>query len=103
MLFVRPAVKLVVVATVNGTPNVLIDGVMTSNEVSPGTDGRAQLSIKGDEIDGYRIYNILGQDVLQLTKAIQNIENHKPIDMSHLVSGIYVVKTKEVTTKVHKK
>ena len=45
-----PILRVVVVATVNGKPNVLIDGVMTSNEVQPGVQGKSILSVKGDDL-----------------------------------------------------
>ncbi|WP_040764152.1 hypothetical protein [Novipirellula maiorica] len=45
-----PILRVVLVATLNGTPNVLIDGVMTNHEVSPGNQGKATMSIKGDDL-----------------------------------------------------
>jgi hypothetical protein len=46
-----PMVRVVVVVTVNGTPNVLIDGVMTHHEISPGSDaGHATLTITGEDL-----------------------------------------------------
>ena len=45
-----PILRVVIVATVNGMPNVLIDGVMTNHEFSPGNEGKSTLSIKGDDL-----------------------------------------------------
>lgn len=46
-----PMVRVVVVVTVNGTPNVLIDGVMTHHEIAPGGDaGHATLTITGEDL-----------------------------------------------------
>ena len=46
-----PLVRVIVVATVNGTPNVLIDGVMTHHEVAPGPDaGHSTLTIIGEDL-----------------------------------------------------
>jgi hypothetical protein len=46
-----PLVRVVVVATVNGTPEVLIDGVMTNHEVSPGSDAaHATLTVTGEDL-----------------------------------------------------
>src|SRR5690349_3790368 len=33
-----PMVRVILVATVNGTPDVLMDGIMTQHEVGPGSD-----------------------------------------------------------------
>jgi hypothetical protein len=46
-----PLVRVVVVATVNGTPEVLMDGVMTNHEVSPGSDaGHTTLNIMVEDL-----------------------------------------------------
>lgn len=45
-----PILRVVVVATVNGTPNVLIDGVMTNQQVSPGNQGKATLTVMGKDL-----------------------------------------------------
>lgn len=46
-----PLVRVVIVATVNGTPEVLIDGVMTQQEVSPGSDaGHSVLTVTGEDL-----------------------------------------------------
>ena len=46
-----PLVRVVLVATVNGTPEVLIDGVMTNHEIGPGSDeAHATLTITGEDL-----------------------------------------------------
>lgn len=46
-----PLVRVVIVVTINGTPQVLIDGVMTHHEMKPGTEGGAStLVIKGKDL-----------------------------------------------------
>jgi hypothetical protein len=46
-----PQIRVILVATVNGTPQVLIDGVMTQHEVSPGADpGQATLTVTGEDL-----------------------------------------------------
>jgi hypothetical protein len=46
-----PLVRVVIVATVNGTPQVLIDGVMTNHEIGPGADpAHAALTITGEDL-----------------------------------------------------
>ncbi len=46
-----PLVRVVIAATINGTPEVLIDGVMTHHEVKPGTDpGRTTLTLTGEDL-----------------------------------------------------
>ena len=43
-----PILRAILVATINGTPNVLMDGVITKQDVSPGTDSsRDVLNITG--------------------------------------------------------
>lgn len=46
-----PVLRVIIVATVNGTPNVLMDGVVTNQQVLPGTDaGHATLSVTGEDL-----------------------------------------------------
>jgi len=46
-----PMMRVVIVATVNGTPHVLMDGVMTEHFISPGSDsGHSTLVVKGDDL-----------------------------------------------------
>ena len=43
--------RVVLVATVNGVPNVLIDGVITNNEISPGDKGsNSTLTLTGEDL-----------------------------------------------------
>jgi len=46
-----PVVRVVLVATVNGTPNVLADGVVTRTQVLPGTDAaHSTLQVIGEDL-----------------------------------------------------
>ena len=45
-----PLVRVVLVATVSGTHHVLIDGVMTNHEISPGDATHATLNIIGEDL-----------------------------------------------------
>ncbi len=45
-----PIFRVVLVATVNGTPEVLIDGVITDHQVTPGENGISQLVITGEDL-----------------------------------------------------
>lgn len=46
-----PILRIIIIVTVNGTPNVLMDGVVTKQQISPGTDaGHATLSIIGKDL-----------------------------------------------------
>jgi hypothetical protein len=46
-----PMVRVVIVVTVNGTSEVLIDGVMTNHEVSPGSQpGQSTLTVTGEDL-----------------------------------------------------
>jgi hypothetical protein len=54
---IMPIVRVVIVVTVNGTPDVLMDGVMTEYELSPGTDGgTSTLKIKGKDLTAVMDY-----------------------------------------------
>ncbi|HYD82096.1 MAG TPA: hypothetical protein VEC06_20010 [Paucimonas sp.] len=46
-----PIVRVIIVATVNGTPNVLADGVVTQTQVVPGSDaGHSTLQVTGEDL-----------------------------------------------------
>ncbi len=48
---VVPLLRVIVVVTVNGMPQVLIDGVVTKTQVMPGADQRhAKLQVSGDDL-----------------------------------------------------
>jgi len=48
---VVPLLRVIVIVTVNGTPEVLIDGVVTKTEVMPGADQRhTTLQVTGDDL-----------------------------------------------------
>jgi len=44
-----PLIRVVLIATINGIPSTLIDGVMTNHQVSPGP-GKATLTITGEDM-----------------------------------------------------
>jgi hypothetical protein len=46
-----PLLRVIIVVTFNGTPHVLMDGVVTNNEVSPGSDaGHSTLTVTGEDL-----------------------------------------------------
>ena len=46
-----PLLRVILMVTVNGVPDVLMDGVMTHHEVSPGSDpGHATLTVSGTDL-----------------------------------------------------
>ena len=46
-----PLVRVIIIATVNGTPEVLMDGVMTNHEVTPDTEpGQSTLTVTGEDL-----------------------------------------------------
>lgn len=54
---VIPLVRVILVATVSGTPNVVIDGVVTHHQVGPGSDaGHATLTITGEDLSAVMNY-----------------------------------------------
>src|SRR6266550_4106209 len=46
-----PLLRVIIIVTVNGTPNVLMDGVMTNQQVTPGSKpGESTLTITGEDL-----------------------------------------------------
>ncbi len=46
-----PLLRVIIIATINGTPNVLMDGVMTNQQVTPGSrPGESTLTITGEDL-----------------------------------------------------
>ena len=46
-----PLLRVIIIATVNGIPNVLMDGVMTNHQITPGSKpGQSTLSITGEDL-----------------------------------------------------
>ena len=46
-----PLVRVIIVVTLNGTPEVLMDGAMTNHEVSPGKEpGHSTLTVTGEDL-----------------------------------------------------
>jgi hypothetical protein len=46
-----PMLRVIIVVTINGSPNVLMDGVMTNQQVSPGSNpGESILTITGEDL-----------------------------------------------------
>ena len=46
-----PIMRVVIVVTINGTPNVLMDGVMLDHQISPGSDGsHSTLTVRGKDL-----------------------------------------------------
>src|SRR5687768_6628487 len=45
-----PIIRVVIIATVNGQPNVLIDGVMTDHQYTPAIKGLSTLTVTGEDL-----------------------------------------------------
>jgi hypothetical protein len=46
-----PGIRVIVVVTVGGIPNVLMDGIITRQEVAPGSDpGQSKLTVTGEDL-----------------------------------------------------
>lgn len=46
-----PMIRVIIVVTLNGTPEVLMDGVMTTHQVTPGSEaGEAVLTVTGEDL-----------------------------------------------------
>lgn len=58
-----PLVRVVIIAIVDGTPDVLIDGVMTNHQFSPGTGGQqGTLTVTGEDLSRVMDYQLLPTD-----------------------------------------
>ena len=52
-----PLMRVIITVTINGTPEVLIDGVMTQYEIQPGSDAsHATLIVKGKDLTAVMDY-----------------------------------------------
>ena len=52
-----PLVRVIIVVTINGTPEVLMDGVMTNHEMAPGSEvGQSTLTISGEDLTAVMNY-----------------------------------------------
>ncbi len=47
---IPPILRVILIATVSGTPNVLIDGVVTHQQVTPADNGRSTLTVTGQDL-----------------------------------------------------
>src|SRR5690348_9793099 len=45
-----PLVRVIIAVSVNGSSDVLIDGVMTKHEIAPGSGGTSLLTITGEDM-----------------------------------------------------
>jgi hypothetical protein len=45
-----PACRVILIATLGGVPSVLVDGVITQHQHSPGLDGRAGFTVHGEDL-----------------------------------------------------
>jgi hypothetical protein len=45
-----PLIRVLIVVTVNGTPDVLMDGVMVTHQVTPDADGTSTLTVTGEDL-----------------------------------------------------
>ncbi|MEC4748954.1 hypothetical protein [Methylomicrobium sp. Wu6] len=46
-----PMLRVIIIATIDGTPQVLMDGVMTHNQIAPGSEpGKSTLTVMGEDL-----------------------------------------------------
>ena len=64
-----------------------------------------KISIEADdqELSVVIVYNVLGQDVTNLSKQFTHNDSKLIIDLSNLSTGMYYIKTKTTANKVYKK
>lgn len=51
-----PMIRVVIIVVSNGAPDVLMDGVMTHHQVTPGEDGQATLTVTGEDLSKAMTY-----------------------------------------------
>ena len=51
-----PIIRVILVVTMNGMPDVLVDGVITKQEIDPGEDGMATLRVMGEDLTRVMVY-----------------------------------------------
>ena len=52
-----PIMRVILIATVNGSPSILMDGVITHHEVTPGTEhGKSTLTLTGEDLTAVMNY-----------------------------------------------
>lgn len=83
--------------------SVVFRGVDNSIVVYP-NPATNQITIKGEELDleGFELYNILGQNVSGLVKISERDLGSLSLDISGLLKGVYVLKVGEKMVKVEK-
>lgn len=75
----------------------------TSLSIFPNpTNGIITITGAGIDICDFKIFNILGQDVTQLTKLNKQSKKAISIDLSGVRKGLYMIKTKTTSNKVNK-
>jgi hypothetical protein len=75
-----PIVRVVLVATVNGTPEVLIDGVVTKTQVVPGADGR------------HSTLQVIGEDLTTIMDQIELTGLPSPAMPGEVIVGLVLAK-----------
>lgn len=51
-----PMIRVVILVVSNGLPDVLMDGVMTNHQITPGSNGQATLTITGEDLSKVMSY-----------------------------------------------
>jgi hypothetical protein len=66
--------RVIIIATLRGRPNVLMDGIITRQEVAPSNDpGHSQLTVTGDDLS-------VAMDVLELPKAFPGMSTSMQVN-----------------------
>lgn len=74
-----------------------------SVEIYPNpTDNKIQVIGSANELSEVHIFNLLGQDVSNLTTINRINESKITIDLSQLAKGVYYVKTRTSSNNVYK-
>jgi Secretion system C-terminal sorting domain len=73
------------------------------SEVHPNPT-KSQLIIKDDsiELDDLRMFNMIGEEVSEKIILVSKTERSIELDLSNFAAGIYLIKTRTKTAKVHK-
>ncbi len=54
-----PLLRVILIVTINGTPQVLMDGVTTMTQISPGSGGESTLTVTGEDLTKVMASNLI--------------------------------------------
>ena len=93
-----PIMRVIIIATINGTPNVLMDGVMLDHQVTPGADaGHSVLTVRGTDLTA--VMNLIDFSGLPYP-AMPNFARVLVILAKYAMLGIIPLTIPEIVTDI---